>query len=131
MATLLEDIVQYIIDNNLAVATGTDIFYDFEPDEPTNVIVVREYDGRGSDLPAETGCVRYVQITTRNKQLTPAKALANSIYKLFIRPDENINNLPNERWCIFSPKNTPIKLRVDNKNRIICGFNIAITTNLD
>lgn len=130
MASLLEDIGQYIINAGLASNIGQDIWLDYDPDEPANVIILNESDSKSSPIEGQTG-VRYVQIITRNLQPTPAKTLACRLHKLFLLPDDNISNLPNDRWCIFNIKNGPLKIKVDAKQRTLYGFNVAITTNFD
>ena len=131
MASLLEDLVQYIILNNLATESGKDIFQDYDPDEPSQAIIMIEYDSKVSSSVSANAGVRYVQFSCRDLQPTPAKNSAWALYRLFIRPDSNVTNLPGGRWCIMSPKDMPKKIRVDEKKRIIYGFNIAITTNFD
>lgn len=131
MASLLEDLVQYIITAGLATQSGQDIWYDFDPDEPAAVVVLNEYDSRLSSSTGNDAGVRYVQITARNLQPTQAKNKAWLLYRLFLRPEDNITTLPNGRWCVMSPRQMPIKIRVDEKKRIVYGFNVAITTNFD
>ena len=65
MAELLEEIVDYLIANSIAVADGTDIFRDYRPDKPDKTITLQEYAGPGAVKYAD-GAARRFQVSVRS-----------------------------------------------------------------
>jgi hypothetical protein len=131
MASLLEDLEQWLINADKAVADGDDIFRDFAPDVPDEIIVLYEYDSVLSGIKSANSAVRYVQVTYRATSATVAKNACDDIFHLFMNPDQNITSLPNNRWAIMIAKQVPFKIEMDNQMRYVYGFNVAITTNPD
>lgn len=130
MAYLLEDIANYIIDNKLANELAKDIFTEYMPDNPSNVIVLSEYTGSGSALGMENTSNRSVQVRVRNQLSGEARKLSWSIYKLLDNPENREIKLK-DRWTLMYPRQTPTKLSVDDKGRSSWVFNIGVTTNYD
>jgi hypothetical protein len=128
--TLLKDLVDWIIAEGLATSEGIDIFRDFSPVNPDNVIVLQEYDSILSPLKGNEAAVRYVQIFVRNTTASVAKSKCDLLFKLFMRPEESFTELPSGRIILTSPKNAPFKLSVDLP-KTTYAFNVAITTNTD
>jgi hypothetical protein len=128
MADLLNDIAEFIISNNYATAIGSDIYLDYRPDGPDNIIVVNEY--IGTPIEYTEAAIRRLQIQVRNKNSNDARLLINNLYRMF---NENIiyENLPNNRYGIVSPTSTPTILTTDEENRTIYYFNLSITTKID
>lgn len=131
MASLLEDIEQWIIENNLGQADGVDLFRDTIPDEPDSVVTLFEYDSRTAATKFNPVVVRYVQVIARDPQPTVSRQKAASLFKLFNQWEEGITDLPNDRWAIIKPLQSPFKVSEDNRRRSYYGFNVAITTNSD
>lgn len=125
--TLLEDLAQYIINAGHATALGTDIFYDSCPDTPNNLIALYEYD---SAPMLDSSAVRYVQVTARNELPSEAKSNCASLFQLFMRDNDNITTLPNNRWAIFTPRQSPLKISEDDLGRVTFGFNVIVVTEL-
>ncbi len=131
MATLLEDLEQFVLLHGIGKGDGIDMFRDTIPDEPDEVIVFYEYDGRTASTLFNPTIVRYVQVTVRHPKASVSRAKALSIFKLFQSEDEGILDLPNDRWAIVKPLQSPFKLNEDGKSRSYYGFNMAITTNCE
>jgi len=130
MATLLEDMVTYLIAQGIVTADGTDIWRDSSPDTPDTAVVLYEYAGRGSSI-GDVATVRSIQVTARAKRAVDAKAKANAIYKSLIKEKEPIVYLTTTRYTVLKARQTPFKIGVDESNRIIYGFNLAVTTTND
>lgn len=125
------DLVQWLISEGHVTADGVDIFRDFRPDTPENVVSLYEYD---SMLPTKKGIkasVRYVQITVRNSSVDDAKNKCMAIFKSFEESDEAIMELASGRWVIMIPRQMPFKIGIDDNGLTTYGFNVAITTNTD
>jgi hypothetical protein len=129
--TLLEDLVAFIVAAGLAVGDNVDTFRDYSPDDPDDTIVFYEYDAISTSDKGYSVSVRYVQVACRSATVAGAKAKCDALFNLFNRPDENITDLPNGRWSIIVVKNPPLKISLDERDRIIYAFNMAITTNVD
>lgn len=130
MAYLLEDIANHIIANKLSDELAKDIFTEYMPDNPSNLVTLSEYTGSGSALGMENTSNRSVQIRVRNQLSGEARKLSWSIYKLLDNPENREIRLK-DRWTLMYPRQTPIKLSVDDKGRSSWIFNIGVTTNYD
>lgn len=124
MVDLVSDVVNLIIGEELAEAVDVDIFKDFIPDAPNDIVVVSEYSG--SDIhPFANASVRSIQILCRAK--TPSKA-REKCWKLF---DMFTNKIPmtqiGNHTCILALRNSPFKMEVDSKNRHLYVFNMGVT----
>ena len=128
---LLEDICQYLVDNSLATGHGIDVFTDFQPEDPDNIICLQEY--RGDPVSPYTDVVhRSVQVSVRNKSAAEAKRIANSLCSSFRLSDEVQRiDFTATRWGQVHIRQTPYKIKQDDRDRTIYGFNIGITTNTD
>ena len=128
MGDLLEQIINHLIAGGFASAKDVDIFKDYSPEDPDNCIVVYEYNGspvaRGTNMN-----VRAIQIVCRNLKAKEAKLLSWNIYNYLYKQDYFIAF--GARKCLIALRNTPIKTGVDEKNRLLWAFNLAITTNFD
>lgn len=130
MATLLEDVETFIIANGLATADGVDIFRDFSPDAPDDVIALYEYSGN----PPTKGVdcyVRSIQVTTRSLAAATAQSKANALFAVLKQAEESITQLTASRAVIIATRQPPYKISIDANKRLIYGFNIAITTSSD
>lgn len=131
MASLLEDLVTWMVDNGVAEGDGVDTFRDTSPKSPDTVTVLREYDSIINSDKGYRVTVRYVQVSCRDEKATRAKAKCDELYRLFDRPEETVTDLPDNRWAIIAVKNTPIKINVDEQHRTTYAFNVAVTTKSD
>lgn len=129
--TLLEDIVAYLVAQRLVKGDGEDIFRDFKPDTPDNIVSLHEY--KGDPVSPHTQVVhRSVQIIVRNKSATAAQSLCKDIFAAFRKHDEAQRlNLTPDRWGQVHLRQTPYKILQDDKDRTHYGFNLGITTTID
>lgn len=128
MGDLLEDIINFIISAGLATKKDTDIFKDYSPKEPDKCIIIYEYAGSTPGVFTDLS-VRSIQVVCRAKAAKDAKALSWLIYKALYKEDLNITL--GARKALIALRNTPNKIDVDEKNRYLWAFNVAITTNFD
>ncbi len=128
MGDLLEDVIQYIIDAGLATEKDVDIFKDYSPKEPDSCTIVYEYNGSVPAMFTHTS-VRSVQITSRAKSAKNAKLKSWQIYTALYKEDLNITLGVHK--ALIALRNTPIKIDVDEKNRYLWAFNVAITINFN
>lgn len=129
MANLLLGMVQFITENGLAQGDGIDVFRDYSPPSPDNVIVLREYSGVQS-LVSEVSN-RSVQVMVRNVDPVDARDKAWDLYKLFDVPHDRILNFTPERWAVVTAKQPPFKIGEDENGRILFVFNLSIITYRD
>lgn len=127
MATLLEDLVEWIVASALATGDGTDIFRDYTPDKPDIVMALHEYSGMLSATKGIQTAVRYVQVSSRHTSATAAKTKCNALHALFFTYDENFTTITSGRTILSSPKNTPVVID-RTPDHTTYGFNVAITT---
>ena len=131
MAYLLQDLVDWIIAAGIATEDGTDIFRDYIPTTPKNVIVLQEYDGLISNVKGIYSGVQYVQVRARNENPSTAKIFSIALFQLFHRPEEEITILyPGDRKILSFPKNKPIQVE-KTLDTTTYAFNVAITTKLE
>jgi hypothetical protein len=131
LAELLDDLTLWINADSIGEPLGANIYQDNIPDEPDSVIVLTEYNSKTALGMFNSAVVRYVQVLTRSPSASAGKAEALKLFKLFNTLDDNITDLPNDRWAIIKPLQSPFKISEDGQNRIYYGFNVAITTNCD
>jgi len=126
---LLLDIVNYFITNGQGTADGVDMFRDYSPEEPSNIIMLYEYPGAGGvyydDLVA-----RSVQVSVRNESASAAQTIAKALYLLLKSATTRID-FSAERWGLVDLNQPPFKIDEDQNNRITYGFNIGINTTID
>lgn len=125
MADLLLDLTALLVTEGVVTCDGIDCFRDFTPNEPNDIVVLNEYAG----VPSETcsAAVRSIQVISRGVNASTAKQRIWDIYKLLNTPENRLMTL-GDRWLIVLPRQTPFRIDVDKNNRIIWGFNVAITT---
>jgi hypothetical protein len=131
MATLLEDLIEWIIDAGHATVAGVDIFENYEPEMPNKCIMLHSYDSVLSTDKGNEASLRFVQVVARDTGSSGAQQLAQQLFELFFRPDEEITDLPNNRWALVFPRQVPFKLKEDHERRVYWVFNVSITTNIN
>lgn len=130
MSDLLLDLVQYLTSEGLVQGDGVDAFRDFSPDQPDNVVVLYEYAGMPTRAGDESSD-RNVQITVRNVNPAQARQKIHQIFNLLDTPLERIHDVTVSRWAVMYARQTPFKLRVDEKGRHIYALNLGVTTHRD
>lgn len=129
MASLQEDICQYLISKGLVIEFGVDCYEDFIPDSPDDVVSIYEYEGDPYN-PYTDVVHRSLQVIVRNVVQENAKALANSIHKA-LQSENLMIRFTDTRIGQVHLRQSPFKLKVDENNRIYYCFNIGITTTMD
>lgn len=128
MVDLIGDIVNIIIEEQLAEAADVDIFKDFIPENPDDIVVVSEYSSLAV-VPFANASVRSIQILCRAKSASKAR---EKCWKIF---DSFLSKLPmttiGGRTCVLALRNAPFKIEVDKKNRHLYVFNMGITINFN
>lgn len=126
--TLLKDIIKYLTSLGIIQGDGVDAYRDIMPDIPDNVVSLYEYKGDPA-LPHTEAVHRSVQVVVRNKSAASALAKAMELCNTFRKSDEaqRIDFTPT-RWGQVHVRNTPIKIKQDERGRTQCGFNLGITT---
>lgn len=130
MATLLEDIVTFLIDQGAVQGDGVDIFRDYSPDKPDTAIVLYEYMGGPITIGIDVSN-RRVQISNRALSATTAKETSWKLYNILNTPITPIRWLTPIRWATIVAQQAPFKLDVDTNKRVIYGFNITIIATND
>lgn len=126
--TLLEDMVSYLVGRGLVIGDGEDTFRDFQPESPDNIVVLQEY--KGDPISPYTDVVhRSVQVTVRNKSASESQAIAKRLFDAFKSSDDAQRiDLTSTRWGQVHLRQSPFKIKQDDRNRTIYGFNLGITT---
>lgn len=132
MAALLLDIATFLISKGISTADGTDIFRDFTPEKPDNLVVLNEYRGDPAVLHDEA-VHRSVQIVCRNNNADSARQKALAVCKLLITEQSEVGvvSFTGSRWGQVHIRQTPFRLKTDENNRVYYAFNIGITTNIE
>ena len=125
MADLVKDIADWLQSQNYGT-DGVNIFRDYSPETPDQVICIYEYSSRPAAH--DNSADRYIQVTVRDKSTTEAKEVAWKIYSKLINNEDGRVNFSNDRWCLVRLQRAPIKMKIDNKNRTVWGFNTRMTT---
>lgn len=126
MAHLLDDFEAYF--TGAGLATGV-VYKDTIPDNPDTAIAIFEYAGSGG--PAQVaGALRSIQIVSRALKVADARKKALELYASLVTEDGIINLTP-ERWGQINLRQTPFKMKVDEKGRNYYAFNLGITTYYD
>ena len=127
---LLLDIVEYFVSNGLADGDGEDCFRDFSPEEPDDVIVLYEYIGSPA-VDFDEIVHRSVQVTVRSKDPDVARDKALALYKiLYVEDGSRRVDFTKSRWGQVSLRQPPFKIKIDENDRIVYGFNMGITTTI-
>lgn len=126
--TLLEDIVAYLVGLRLVAGDGEDTFIDFQPESPDNIVILQEY--MGDPVSHYTDVVhRSVQVTVRNKSASESQALAKRLFDAFKSSNDTQRiDFTSTRWGQVHLRQSPFKIKQDDRNRTIYGFNLGITT---
>jgi hypothetical protein len=129
---LLYDIAIYIISKGIASGDGVDIFRDFLPEQPDNLICLTEYQGDALTYYEKDVGHRSIQILVRNKNADEARTKALAICKA-LRQDRgnSVVDFTPERWGQVFIRQTPFKIGQDELDRISYGFNIGVTTTIE
>ena len=128
--TLLEDIVTYLTSLGLVEGDGIDVYRDFKPESPDNIVSLHEYQGDPIS-PYTNVAHRSVQVVVRNTNAESAHALAIRLFKAFVPTTDSlrIDFTPN-RWGQVHVRQAPHKFSQDESDRIHYGFNLGITTTI-
>lgn len=128
MTGLLNDFVTYL----KAGLTKPPVFYtDIMLDEVGRETAVAVYEYTGSTgIPQVEAIHRSIQIAVRGKKHQEAKNIAFELYKM-LRTEDGIIFLTPQRWGTINLRQSPFKLKVDEKGRPYYAFNLGITTYLE
>lgn len=125
---LLEDLIEYIIHLSCATKKDVDIFKDFAPKLPHRCLCVYEYAGSKPSQWAPIS-VRSFQIVSRDKTKKVAREKAWELYQKLLPLHDDIITLGGVDG-IISLRDTPYLIDIDNENRALVSFNLAITIKL-
>jgi hypothetical protein len=126
--TLLEDIIAYLVGVGLVAGDGIDAFRDFIPDDPDNIVCLYEYPGEPIGPYSDTAH-RSIQVIVRNKNASEAQKHANALCGAFRPLSESLRiDFTTTRWGQVYVRQTPFKIKQDERNRTQYGFNLGITT---
>lgn len=130
MASLIDKLIDYTIQYNMAQERAVDIFMDYMPDEQSTDIIINinEYAGTGNAIFTDMS-VRSIQIQVRSLDVSNARAKCWELFKLYCK-DNLILEIDNSKMIVQS-RCSPTKLLTDTKGRTIFFFNMAVTTNND
>lgn len=126
---LLLDIVTFLTTNGIVEGDGIDAFRDYSPHKPDSIVVLNEYKGEPA-VPYDDNVHRSVQITVRDSNSDVARLKALQIYKL-LKTDDLVVHFTSERWGQVHLRHVPIKIKEDENERVIWGFNVGITTTIE
>jgi hypothetical protein len=129
MSDLLLEVVNHLRDRGIIEGDGIDAFRDFMPEAPDNAVVIYEYPGSPTVL-HEEAVHRSLQCVVRDKSPTSARQLCNKIFSELC-PIDRYKELSSGRWCMIYARQTPFKLKSDDKERVSYCFNMGITTYRD
>lgn len=129
---LLLDIATFLTNNKVVLGDGIDIFRDFIPEEPDNVVALIEYSGDPA-IPVDPAVHRSVQISTRNKDANLARQKALEVYQVLVENMDETRriNFTKSRWGQLYLRQSPFKYRTDENNRTYYCFNMGITTTIE
>lgn len=131
MSYLLDDIAQFLVEREICEGLAVDIFTDKLPDAPDNCYAIFEYDGL-PEMPWESAVHRNVQIICRGTTASIAKANATSVHNLIKESLDETGRIDfNSRFTQTTLRQTPFKVDEDEKNRVVFGFNLGVTTSID
>lgn len=128
---LLLDIVLYLQALGIVEGDGLDCFRDFSPEEPDDIVLLMEYTGAPM-IPQDPATHRSVQISTRSKDPDVARARALQLCNSFRTEEETRRiNFTADRWGQVYVRQPPFRIKLDENNRTVYGFNIGVTTTID
>lgn len=129
--TLLEDIATYLTDAGVVSGDGIDVYRNFQPEAPNNMVSLHEY--QGDPVSVFTDVVhRSVQVVVRNESAEAAQRLAIKLFKALAPTNETQRvDFTATRWGQVHIRQVPYKIMQDESNRTHYGFNLGITTTID
>ncbi len=136
---LLLQLVRHVISADIATGEGVDVFADYMPDSPDEVISFYEY--HGSPTPTGAHCVnRSIQVLIRGPKgdVDKARGKAWEVFNFLDTPLERVldtredaQNTNGTLWAIINARQTPARLREDSQERPIYSFNLSVITSRD
>jgi len=131
MADMLLDVIRFLADSGIECEDGYNAFRDVIPDTPNNIIALHEYAGGGSFLVAE-GVQRIFSVQVRSVDASNAQKLAWDVFNVLIPVDTVIDTRPRGNfWGVVHALRVPSKIRTDESNRAVYGFNVSVITYRD
>lgn len=129
---LLLDIALFLKNANIITDDGIDLFRDFTPEEPDNLVSLHEYSGTNAIF-YDPSVHRSVQILCRNTDADEARKKTLSIYKLLVDNQSLVGvvQFTPERWGQVFLRQPPFRFKTDENNRVYYAFNIGITTTVE
>ena len=102
---------------------GTDLFKGLLPISPDNLVLVRTYDSKPTDL-AWNGEYPYFQVTVRNKVFAAGQAKIQQIYESLHGICEEVIN--GKRYLLIAAIQSPMLLNIDKSERkiFVCNFSV-------
>ena len=130
MAELTRDVATYCVSLGLVTGIGEDIFLDFLPASPDDVVSVNEYAGPTPPRGIKT-LDRNIQIRIRSQNYALARQRAWAFFNALDNPEDPILNYTADRWSVTWAKQTPASIGRDESGRSEFTFNLGITTYRD
>lgn len=116
---VLEELYYYLIQ----LGEVTDIYMDFEPEQPANLVVLFEEESGPPVFDTDT-MVRFVTVVVRNQSAILAKHLADRVYAIF-NPADRFLQLVSKK-CIIMPTEAVSKQEPRQPYYPRYGFKLAI-----
>lgn len=126
---LLLDIALYLKAMGHVTGDGVDLFRDYIPDKPENIVVLYEYKGDPAVQFVEL-VNRSVQVIVRDKSADKARIRALAIYRA-LQSDTQVVNFTDTRWAQVYLRQPPFRLGQDDKGIVSYCFNTGITATID
>ena len=127
---LLLDIIEFFVSNDVADGDGIDCIRDFSPEDPDDVIVLYEYKG-SAVVSFDDTSVRSVQVTVRSADPDTARDKAIKLFNLFhVHDTAKRIDFTENRWGQVTLRQTPFKIKIDENNRTVFGFNMGVLTTI-
>ena len=130
MEELTRDIATYCIGLGLAEGIGLDIFLDFLPASPDDVVAINEYSGPPSPTGIRT-LDRNIQIRIRSQDYALARQKAWAYFNALDRPEDRVIQYTDKRWSVTWAKQSPASIGRDEQGRSEFTFNLGVTTYRD
>lgn len=128
---LLTDMANHVINQHQDFTElGKDIFTDWAPENPDELLVFYEYSGTPTALGMSNFTNRSVQVVTRATTGARARELSWQIFKMF-NDTETRTIMLGDRMTQMYPRQTPYRMRRDDKDRVYYVFNLGVSTNFD
>lgn len=121
---LLTELATKLVTAKICNEIDEDIFTDFRPADPDEVVSLNEYKGT-SPARFTNMSVRSVQVYVRSRKNMVAKEKIWQIYDLLHSLDCIITL--DKKISLINIRHTPIKIGVDEKNRYEWVMNLGIT----